>query len=58
MSHKIKSFLFFSCFVAVFTIYNFSMTTSENTYSDSTEIAIAELDKVAPTNNLQIENPE
>lgn len=58
MSYKIKSFLYLSCFVAVFTIYNFSMTSSENNYSDSTEIAIAELDKVAPANNLQIEIPE
>lgn len=58
MSHKIKSFLFLSSFIAVFAIYNFSMTKAENQYSDSTEIAIAELDQITPANNLQIEKSE
>jgi len=58
MSHKIKSFLFLISFIAVFTIYNFSMTQTENNYSDSTEIAIAELDQVTPSHNLQIEKSE
>jgi len=54
MSHKIKSFLFLSSFIAVFTIYNFSMTKSENNYSDATETAIANLDETTPAQNLPI----
>lgn len=58
MSYKIKSFLFLSCFIAVFTIYSFSGAKSENNYSDSTEIAIAELEQVIPTLDLNNEDPK
>ncbi len=58
MSYKIKSFLYLSCFIAVFTVYNFSTTKSDNNYSDPNEIAIAELEQVAPSHDLQIETPK
>ena len=58
MSYKIKSFLFLSCFIAAFTIYSLSGAKSENKYSDSTEIAIAELEQVASTLDLNNKVPK
>ncbi|MEO9892750.1 hypothetical protein [Aurantibacter sp.] len=55
MSNKIKSSLFLSCFIAVFTIYNFSINETENQFSDSSEIAEAEHEQVTLIDNLQYE---
>ncbi|MEO9892751.1 hypothetical protein [Aurantibacter sp.] len=55
MSNKIKSSLFLSCFIAVFTIYNFSITETEKIYSDSSEIVKAELEQIATIDNLDFE---
>lgn len=56
MSNKIKSSLFLSCFIAVFTIYNISITDSENNYSNATEFAHAELEQDAPAFELEVKN--
>ena len=56
MSYKIKSFVYLSCFIAAFTIYSFNGAKSENTYSDPTEIAIAELDQITPKLELNIQD--
>ncbi len=58
MSYKVKSFIYLSCFIAAFTIYNFSVFESNNTYSDKSEIAIAKLDKVEKVNNLPTKSPK
>ncbi|MRI02557.1 hypothetical protein GH721_18590 [Kriegella sp. EG-1] len=55
MSNKIKSSLFLSCFIAVFTIYNFSLTEAENTYTNSSEIVNAEFDNLTAIDNLDFE---
>ncbi|MRI02558.1 hypothetical protein GH721_18595 [Kriegella sp. EG-1] len=54
MSNKIKSSLFLSCFIAAFTIYNFSIT--ETNTNVTAEIAIAELNQIPTTNYLQDED--
>ncbi|MRI02556.1 hypothetical protein GH721_18585 [Kriegella sp. EG-1] len=54
MSNKIKSSLFLSCFIAVFAIYNFTITEGDNNYN-TIEFAQAELDQDIPTLELEIE---
>ncbi|MEO9892752.1 hypothetical protein [Aurantibacter sp.] len=54
MSNKIKSSLYLSCFIAVFTIYNFSIT--ENNSNETAEIAIAELNQMPTPNYLTNED--
>jgi len=56
MSYKIKSFIYLGCFIAAFTVYSFSGLKSTNNFSDSTEIAIAEVEQVAPTHQLNLRN--
>ncbi|MGI9549762.1 MAG: hypothetical protein ACR2MT_01080 [Aurantibacter sp.] len=53
MSYKVKSFLYLSCFIAAFAIYNYSIEKSSNNYSAEPEIAIADLDKVTPKTLLK-----
>ena len=55
MSYKTKSFLYLSCFIAAFSIYNHSVTKSNNNYRADVEIAIADLDKVVPTSLHKLE---
>ncbi|MBM1105917.1 hypothetical protein JQC67_07200 [Aurantibacter crassamenti] len=43
MSNKIKSSLFLSCFIIALSVYNFSMPESENNYSNSIELANADI---------------
>ncbi|MEO9892749.1 hypothetical protein [Aurantibacter sp.] len=54
MSNKIKSSLFLSCFIAAFTIYNFSITEGDNNLNKSSEFAHAELEQEAPAFELEI----
>jgi|GEM_PF-5709353 len=58
MSYKIKSFVYLSCFIAAFAFYSISMTDSQSNYSDSTEIAIAELDQIDAVLQPNAENPK
>lgn len=55
MSYKLKSFLFLSCFISTFAFYSYRVTKTNNTNSDETEIAVANLDKVAPTSLKKVE---
>ncbi|MEO9892747.1 hypothetical protein [Aurantibacter sp.] len=54
MSNKIKSSLFLSCFIAAFTIYNFSITEVDNNLNNATEFAHAELEQEVPAFELEI----
>ena len=44
--------MYLGCFIAAFTVYSLNVTKSKVNYSDKTEIAIAELDKI-PTKTLE-----
>lgn len=55
MTYKVKSFLYLSCFIVAFTVYNEVTKNSNNNYDTSNEIANADLQKVPPLSTLQIE---
>lgn len=57
MPYKIKSFLYLCCFIMAFAIYSFSVTKTNNDYSDDPEVAVADLDNL-PSTRVQEENPQ
>ncbi len=50
MSYKVKSLLYFVCFVAAFALYsNIEDETIETNYSEATELAKTDLDQISST---------
>lgn len=50
MSHKVKSLLYFVCFVAVFALYStIEDETTEVNYSEATEFAKTESNQISST---------
>ncbi|WP_339715922.1 hypothetical protein [uncultured Kriegella sp.] len=50
MSHKVKSLLYFVCFVAAFALYsNIEDETTEVNYSEATELAKTDINQISST---------